>query len=709
MFARSQHGIFPLEVTMLTLPAYRPGRQVALALLMTFTLAVPLAQAQETQEKPQAEKKAAPVPTSKSGKKLLRATDVLRLDNVGTPVLSPDGTRIAYTLAVTDMPGPDKEWRNITHIWVVSVTGGDARQFTRGSQSATNPAWSPDGKKLAFLTSRDGQEGGRQIWMMYADGGEAWQITEHKGGVSTFSFSPDGRQIAFLAADQPSKEEEQRKKLKDDTVVVDKDIRMTHLWVFDLEKKEEKRLTEGNFTVSDPQWSPDGKQIAFVTRPTPRADDGARSDVWVLDVASGQKRQLAAGPGPEDSPRWSPDGKWIAFTGAPEFTVGRSELYIVAADGGVPRSLTENFDLTADTPLWAPDGKTIYFNTTTRQAVEVFAADVGAGSVRQVSRFGGVTTVSEISADGRTVFGNITQANAPEQLFRADAGFAKLERLTNHNAWLQDYALGEVEIVKWTSRDGIEIEGVLTKPVDFDPSKKYPLLLNPHGGPTAASLAAFNATAQLFAANGYLVLQPNFRGSTGRGVEFAQANRNNWGKGDYQDCITGVEAMVARGLADRDRLGAFGWSYGGYMTFWILTQTDIFKAVSPGAGLTNLYSMYSQNDIPRYLGWFFGSKAPWDAFEIYWEHSAMRYIKNVKTPTLIMHGERDQRVPIAQAQEFYRALVEMGVPVEFVVFPREGHGISEPRHQLDRLRRWLYFFGEYLHNPPVTEPDAEKK
>ena len=267
------------------------------------------------------------------------------------------------------------------------------------------------------------------------------------------------------------------------------------------------------------------------------------------------------------------------------------------------------------------------------------------------------------------------------EVYKSNLKFTQPVALTSHNRWLSDYALAETEIVKWKSKDGMEVEGLLTKPVGYSDGSKVPLLLNPHGGPTGASINSFNGTVQVLAANGFAVLQPNFRGSTGKGLAFAQANKNTWGKGDYEDCMTGVDAMIARGLADPDRLGAFGWSYGGYMTFWILTQTDRFKAVSPGAGLTNIYSMYSQNDIQRYLRWFYSDKAPWDATELYWDRSPMKYVNNVKTPTMIMHGQVDTRVPLAQAQEFYMALKERKVPVEFVVYPREGHGFTEPRHQ----------------------------
>jgi len=362
--------------------------------------------------------------------------------------------------------------------------------------------------------------------------------------------------------------------------------------------------------------------------------------------------------------------------------------------------------LSVGTPVWSRDGRTIYFSTNVLEAIEVYSADVATGVVKQLSKRGGSTGVTEISRDGKIV-GTMSGAKQPTELYTANADYSSLKPLTDHNAWLRDYALGDTEIVKWKSKDGTDVEGLLTKPAGYEAGKKVPFLLNPHGGPTGASLSNFSGTVQVLAANGFAVLQPNFRGSTGKGLAFAQANKNTWGKGDYEDCMTGVDAMIRSGIADPDRLGAFGWSYGGYMTFWILTQTDRFKAVSPGAGLTNIYSMYSQTDIHRYLNWFYSDKAPWEAQDLYWDRSPMKYVGNVKTPTMIMHGQVDTRVPIAQAQEFYQALVERKVPVEFVVYPRENHGFTEPRHNLDRVRRYVRFFAKYLNAPVVTEPAGQ--
>ena len=319
---------------------------------------------------------------------------------------------------------------------------------------------------------------------------------------------------------------------------------------------------------------------------------------------------------------------------------------------------------------------------------------MATGAVKQVSRRGGATSIAEVSADGKIIVGALSGSGQPAELYQSNADFSSFSLLTDHNAWLKAYALADTEVIRWKSKDGAEIEGLLTKPVGYTAGAKVPLLLNPHGGPTGASLNNWNGTVQVLAANGFAVLQPNFRGSTGKGLVFAQANKNTWGKGDYEDCISGVDALVASGVADPDRLGAFGWSYGGYMTFWILTQTDRFKAVSPGAGLTNIYSMYSQTDIHRYLQWFYTDKAPWEATDLYWDRSPMKYVNNVKTPTMIMHGQVDTRVPIAQAEEFYQALKERQVPVEFVVYPRENHGFTG-RRQMDRVRRYVQFFAKY--------------
>ncbi|HSP62884.1 MAG TPA: S9 family peptidase, partial [Pyrinomonadaceae bacterium] len=627
-------------------------KRLALAWMILLCCIAPATPVCAQEEKKPA-KTEAPEPRTRDGKKLLTAVDLLKVAGVGAPRISPDGSRVAYAVSETKME-KDKEWKSATQVWVVPISGGKARQYTRGDKSATAPEWSPDGTMLAFLSDRE-KDGERQVWMMQADGGEAWTVTAHKGGVSGFRFSPDGKQLLLSATDQPSKDEEDRKKVKDDTMVIDHDIKMTHLWLWNIEKKDEKRLTEGNFTVSDPQWSPDGTRITYTTRPTPRADDGALSDVWIVTVASGEKIKIGGDSGATDNARWSPDGKWIAYTGSTDRDPGPSTayLYLLPATGGTPKQLTTKFELSVGTPVWSRDGRTIYFSTNVLESIEVYSCDVATGAVKQLSRRGGSTGITEISRDGKTVVGTMSSVKQPTEIYATNADFASVKPLTDHNSWMRDYSLAESEVVKWKSKDGTEVEGVLTKPVGYAAGAKAPFLLNPHGGPTGASINNFNGTVQVLAANGFAVLQPNFRGSTGKGLAFAQANKNAWGKGDYEDCMTGVDAMIANGIADPDRLGAFGWSYGGYMTFWILTQTDRFKAVSPGAGLTNIYSMYSQTDIHRYLNWFYTDKAPWENQDLYWDRSPMKYVNNVKTPTMIMHGQVDTRVPIAQAQEFY--------------------------------------------------------
>jgi len=646
---------------------------------------------------------------SKDGKKLFGSAEALRVARVSSPRISPDGLRVAYLVAENDTE-KEQAWKFVTHLWVVPAAGpvSAARQFTRGEKSVSNVEWSPDGKLLAFtMEAGEEKEAKPQVWFMYADGGEPWQVTKHKSGVRGFEFSPDGKTLLLMATAPVDEAEEKRLKEKDDAAVVDHDFKMVQLWTWDIATGEEKQITKGDFTVSDARWSPDGSHITFTTNPTPRLDDIALQTVRILDVASGVERKLVESADPTHTARWSPDGKWIAYLSSPGLLIYKENLFVVEARGGAPKKLSGSFDLNAGEPIWSPDGKEIVFSSDDHEALRVFSADVATGTIRALTGTTEVASVADISANGKTAVGTVGDPTHPDDVFRSDLSFGSLERITSQNAWLSEYALGASEVVRWkSSKDGMEIDGVVTKPVNFDGTHKVPFLLNPHGGPTGASLLSFNTTEQVMAANGYMVLQPNFRGSTGRGEKFATANQNDWGDGDYKDDMSGVQAIVDKGWADAERLGAFGWSYGGYMTMWIDTQTDRFKAISPGAGLPDLYSMYSQTDIHRYLTMFLGMKAPWDNFQEYWDHSPMKYVSNVKTPTMILHGQADTRVPIAQAEEFYQALYEKHVPVEYVTYPRENHGFVEPRHIQDRWQRYLVFFGKYLNNPPVTESKA---
>src|SRR5256712_10108618 len=453
-------------------------------LLCLIATAVFVSAQEKTAEETKPAKNEAAPPRARDGKKLLTALDLMKINAVSAPRISPDGTRVAYTVSETKME-KDKEWKNVTEVWVVAITGGKPRQYTRGDKSATAPEWSPDGSMIAFLTDRE-KDGERQVWMMMADGGEAWAVTSHKGGVSGFRFSPDSKQLLLSAADQPSKEEEDRKKVKDDTMVIDHDIKMTHLWLFDVAKKEEKRLTEGNFTVSDPQWSTNGTRITYTTRPTPKADDGGLSDIWMLTVSNGEKKKIVGDDGSSDFARWSPSGEWVAYTGSPDRGSGVSTtyLYLLPAGGGTPKQLTTKFDLSVGTPVWSRDGRAIYFSTNVLEAIEVYSVDVATGAVKQLSKRGGSTGITEISRDGKMIVGTFSAAGQPTEIYKTSADYSALTPLTDHNAWLKDYALAGTEVVNWKSNDGTEIEGLLTKPVGYEAGKKVPLLLNPHAGPT---------------------------------------------------------------------------------------------------------------------------------------------------------------------------------------------------------------------------------
>ncbi len=678
----------------------RYPRAVVVALAVSFAASGPLAATQ-----PQA--------------RLMTVRDTQNFTNVGSPAISPDGQWVLYTQAVRDWD--DAQLRTKTHIWRVKIDGTDRRQLTFGAANTTAPTWFPDGKRIAFLSSRTvatpapaasaaaaSDAGGNQVYVMYTDGGEAWQATKHDGGVGSFSISPNGALLLLTAQEPLTAADRRRQRDRDDAEVVDETFRWSHLWSVDVESGTSTRLTTGEFVVSDAQWSPDGKTVAFVTRPTTKVDDGAWSDVWVTDL-TGKTRKFFENRGPDSSPRWSPDGKTLAIVSheQPGNTQWYSKLYLFPAEGGTPKVLLKDFDLDFGAPIWAPDGRIVYWSTGQGTKVALFGVDVATGELTTTrAPMAGTNGAWQLSQDGSTwVFTHNTGTLSADlwAARRQGDAYATPVKLTTSNPWLDSerVQLGGVETIRWRNTEGGTIEGVLTRPVGYKAGVRYPLIVNPHGGPSSANLESFSSFNQVLASNGFLVLQVNFRGSTGYGQKHVNANQNNWGVGDYDDIMTGVDHVIAQGWADPNRMVAYGWSYGGYMTFWMSTQTDRFKLISPGAGLTNLYSMYSTTDIPAYLGWFFGT--PWDNPAIYDKLSPIRHIKNVKSKILIMHGANDARVPPTQADEFYRALKDLGKDVSYVRYPRQGHGITETRLATDRNRRYVCAFTDAVGLASTTE------
>jgi dipeptidyl aminopeptidase/acylaminoacyl peptidase len=670
--------------------------------------------------------------------------DYFRILAVHDPQLSPDGQWVAYAVDKATL----KTDKNETRIWMAPTSGGSSIPLTAEGVTSNHPRWSPDGRYLAFLSER--KEGKTQVWLLNRLGGDAQQLTHTPQDVEDFFWSPDSRRLVLDLKD-PTPEELQASKDKlapasessaadgDAPQAVDKekdkkskkpwvidrlqfkldevgylDRRRTHLYVFDLARKTLTQITSGDYDDTEPAWSPDGKLIAFTSnRSTPDPDLTYNSDIWVVAANNNDKgahlTQVTTNLGADTSPTWSPDGQSIAYVTMLDphlFDYATRHLAVSPASGGLAKVLTQSLDRMVSAPRYAPDGKSIYFIADDDGTQNLFRISVsGEGLARPVS---GRLMVNGYSIDpAGVVIAQVATIDRPDELFAISSG--QLVQITHANdALFSQLEISHGEYVHFKSKDGTTVAGYLYKPLGYVPGKKYPAFLRPHGGPVWAYYAEFSHIGQLFAANGYVVLFPNPRGSTGYGQDFAKAIYADWGNKDFQDDMAMVDFAIEQGIADPDHLGVGGWSYGGISTDFIITQTTRFKGAISGAGVAEIISMYGHDQYQRDYETELG--LPWVSPAV-WEHvSPFRNVAKVTTPTLFMGGDIDSNVPILGGEQMYQALKRLGLKTELVVYPGEYHEFTLPSHLKDRLERDLAWFAHFVKGEasPAT-PEASDK
>jgi dipeptidyl aminopeptidase/acylaminoacyl peptidase len=667
--------------------------------------------------------------------------DYFQIQAVHDPQLSPDGQWVAYAVDKATL----KTDKNETRIWMVSTSGGDALPMTAEGVTSTHPRWSLDGKFLAFLSSRN--EGKTQVWLLNRLGGEAQQLTDTVQDVEDFSWSPDGRHLVLVLKD-PTPEEldtskeksapaahpsgaanedasEKKPKSKKPWIIdrlqfkLDEvgylDRRRTHLYVFDISKKSVTQITSGDFDDTEPAWSPDSKLLAFTSnRSTPDPDQTYNSDIWVVSASNTDKgahlTQVTTNPGIDNSPAWSPDGQWIAYVTMVDthlFDYATRHLAVSPAAGGPAKILTLSLDRMITAPHFSADGKGVYVmvdNDGTQNLTEIIFGNGQQGATLPISA---PVTVNGYSLGGGAsgnIAVQIATIDRPDEIYLVAQG--KLTQLTHSNDSLfSQLKLTHGEYVHFKSKDGTPVSGYLYKPLDFTSGKRYPTLLIPHGGPVWAYYAEFSHLAQLYSANGYAVLFPNPRGSTGYGQDFCKSIYADWGNKDFQDDMAMVDYAIEQGIADPDKLGVGGWSYGGISTDFIITQTTRFKAAISGAGAAEFLSLYGhdqyQKDYETELG------LPWENQAAYIKISPFRNVAKVTTPTLFMGGNIDWNVPILGGEQMYQALKRLGRTTELVVYPDEYHEFKLPSHIADRLERDLAWYAHFVKGDPTPARPAE--
>ena len=624
------------------------------------------------------------------------------LKTLGSPQISPDGSKIVYTVNQAVMTAERSEF--VTQIWMANVDGTDNRQITFGERSSGNPKWSPDGRMLAFTSNR--KDNRNQIYVLRLAGGEAEQITDGKSAVSNFEWSPDGGSFAFTMTDPKSEDEEKNDKARNDVRWVEENVKLARLYLTPLAKgeggkREVKKLTPMDRHVTSFDWAPNGSRIAFAHVRGPLADYWPSSDISIVDLDTMAVTPLAATETAEVDPRFSPDGRWVAarVSELPVRWARSDRIHIYPAGGGQPRVMPRSHDAQPNMIAWNPDTRGLIFTEAKGTGSALYGVNIEAAAITELDYIDGVVS-APFSGPNGTYTLVAQRSDAPPEVYFGRRGGPGMVQISNANAEHAKIPTGRTEVIKWKSKDGMEIEGLLHYPNGYRAGQRVPLILGVHGGPAGVFQQSYvgnrgSYPLATFMAKGYAILRPNPRGSSGYGTDFRRANIRDWAGGDYEDLMTGVDHVIAMGVADPERLGVMGWSYGGYMTSMIITKTNRFKAASAGAPVTNMMSFNGTADIPSFLPDYFEAEF-WDDPEIYSKHSAMFNIKNARTPTLIQHGENDLRVPIAQGYELYNALRRQNVPTRMIVLPRQPHGIQEPRLQIATMQSNLDWFDKYL-------------
>jgi dipeptidyl aminopeptidase/acylaminoacyl peptidase len=628
----------------------------------------------------------------------------LGMQSVSDAQISPDGRFVAY--AVQQANWEEDEF--VQQIWVSMVATGERYQLTSAKKSSQDPKWSPDSKRLAFASERDGK---RQIYIINPLGGEAQQLSSEETGVSEFEWAPDGSGIAYISSGPESKTKKDRKEKYGDFEIVEGDYAMQRLWLIKTpgeipsdpkQRPKSEPLTEGDkFSIGGFSWSPDSKRIAFNAQRDPDLSSSATAQIYVVDLSDKRVKKLLDSGGPNQRPRWSPDGRQIAFdtsSGDPFFYYANTRIAFVPASGGDPKILTAQFDEDASLVDWGPDG--VYFTALQKGAAHVFRVDPATLAIERITSpepfyAQGVS----FTRDHRTLASVGAMPNHfPEVLVSGAKDFAP-RYLPNVGEQWKQFQLTTREMIEWKSGDGTSIQGVLIKPHDYDPSRKYPLLVVIHGGPTGMDTQVASADRyypiERFAAKGALVLKPNYRGSAGYGEKFRALNVRNLGLGDYADVISGVDSLIAKGMVDKDRVGAMGWSEGGYISAFITTYSDRFRAVSVGAGISDWTTYYVNTDIHPFTRQYLKA-TPWEDPAIYQKTSPIFYVNRAKTPTLIQHGDQDKRVPPPNSFELYQALKDRGVPVKLILYKGFGHPINKPKQQRAVMEHNYDWFAKYI-------------